>query len=221
MLESADMNCTRLAALLCLLATTLCAQGDPFEVSFAPARADDVAQETGARYSPGQGRWGERTLIDVSVLAGFWAKIDENDQTSPGSTADSAEGYGVAARIGVGNRDQSVGLLYHGGFLEVSGTNVEVNVHALYADFDITVPLAGAGNRFYFTAGGGLGVAIVEFDSRYDDAVSGAGCLHLGLEFEISKSIGVDFEFGGFLWGHPGDTEAFGSFLDLGLRFTF
>ncbi len=221
MLESKPMNLTRLAASACLLVTALCAQRDPLEISFAPAREGDVVQETGARYSPGQGRWGERTLIDVSVLAGFWAKIDEDDRVSPGSSADTAEGYGVAARIGVGNRDQSVGLLYHGAFLEESSTDVDVTVHALYVDFDITVPLAGAGNRFYFTAGGGLGVAIIEFDSRFDDAVSGAGCLHLGLEFEISKSIGVDFEFGGFLWGHPGETEAFGSFLDIGLRFTF
>lgn len=45
--------------------------------------------------------------------------------------------------------------------------------------------------------------------------------MRIDVEFAPSPHVSLLAGLGGFLWGHPGETEAFGSLLEVGGRISF
>lgn len=171
----------------------------------------------GMRPRAGQGRWGERIVAEASAIPGAWMRIDVDDGSA---STQEADGVGAGGRLAVGNRDQSVGVLYQG--IDLSGDTGDGSVHAAFADFDVRVPVQDTGGWFGLVVGAGFGAA--RFDSGIlgaDVATEGAAQLRVALEFTPSRSIAFGIGGGGVVYGHPGETEAYGSFALVGLTITF
>jgi hypothetical protein len=174
------------------------------------------------RYQAGQGTWGDRWVVDALALPAVWLKPDQDNRLSPGQEADEAVGAGYAVRGGVGNRDQSVGIMYMGAFTEEESTDTDLGLHIIFLDFDVTMPIDSGGGHFFAHAGAGVGLAMMEFDGlAFEDTTTGAMNLRLDFEFRPTPKFALLFGLGGLLIGHPGDTEAFGTFVELGGRVTF
>ncbi len=174
----------------------------------------------GPRRNAGEGQWGERIVVEGSAIPAAWLKLDSDDETPGAPDPGEADGFGFGGRVAVGNKDQSIGALYQG--LELSGDFGDVTSHALFADFDVRVPLRDAGGVFSFLVGAGFGVA--RFDSGLagtDPDTEGAAQLRFVLEYNALKSLSFDLGAGGVVYGHPGETEAYGTFVLAGLTVTF
>lgn len=187
----------------------------------ACATAEKPPQESDRIYHSGHGTWGDRQLIDFLVMPVVWIDPDI-DTPVPGSTADEWTGPGYAIRGAVGNRDQSVGVLFQGAHVESDDSNVEIDCYAIYLDFDVSVALTDGPTGFLLHAGAGIGAAqLIVDDPNYDDVTTGAMNLRVDLEFAASPTFSFLAGLGGFAWGHPGETEALGTFIELGGRFLF
>lgn len=174
----------------------------------------------GPRRNSGEGRWGERVVVEASAIPAAWLRLDSDDNTPGAPDPGEADGFGFGGRVAVGNKDQSIGALYQG--LELSGDFGDVTSHALFADFDVRVPLRDAGGVFSLLVGAGLGAA------RFDSGLAGAGPdtegaaqLRFVLECNALKNLSFDLGAGGVVYGHPGETEAYGTFVLAGLTVTF
>lgn len=172
----------------------------------------------GMRQPAGQGRWGERFVVEGSVLPAVWLTVDTDDGSTP---SDATTGVGASARAAIGNRDQSIGLLLQG--VDFSGDDAfsDGSVEAAFVDFDVRVPTQDA-KWLQLVVGAGFGVA------RFDSGLLGAGAetegaaqLRLGLEFVPVPAVALGIGGGGVAYGHPGDTAAYGTFLQFGLTITF
>jgi hypothetical protein len=174
-----------------------------------------------SQYPVGQGIWGERMVVDVVALPGVWMRVEDENQATPADDSVDATGLGAGVRIGLGNRDQSVGLLYHGAFLEVEDSSRDVDAHAFYLDFDVDVFVGDKTTPVWVNAGAGLGLVTVDYDSPFPDSQTGASNLRFGIELRPAPGFGLNAGVGGFAWGHPGETEAYGLFFQLGARLHF
>lgn len=131
-------------------------------------------------------------------------------------------GPGLGLRTAVGNAEESIGLLYTGMFVDDESTSTELDAHALYVDFDTTLTLPDGPQGLALRAAAGLGVASMGFgDARFDDVQTGAANLRIDMQFAPTPGLALGFGVGGFVYGFPGETEAYGSFMQLGLRLTF
>ncbi len=174
----------------------------------------------GTRYQAGGGQWGDRLVVEAAWLPAAWFRLDSDDPLVPTSDIGAADGSGYGARAAVGNRDQSIGISYQG--FELSNDASDIDVQSGFLDFDVRVPLADGGGNFDLIVGAGLGAAAIDVSGGSLRSIrEGAAQLRLLLSFRPTRSLSFDFGGGGVVYGHPGDTEAFGSFLQLGASLTF
>jgi hypothetical protein len=167
------------------------------------------------------GTFGERFTAEVFWLPAVWLEVDEKNRLAPNAAADVAIGSGVGMRAAIGNKDQSIGLLYMGTFHDENTTGANVRTDSIYLDFDVAMPAVPDTNAVLVRAGAGVGVAFVEFNQSFDDASTLAFNLRLGLDYQPSPRVSLGVGLGGFIWGNPGDTVAFGSFVLLGGTLSF
>ncbi len=193
----------------CTSVATLSTPQDPV------SRMDQSAY--GMRPRAGQGHWGERLLAEAAVVPAAWMRIDVDDASAGSQVAD---GSGFGGRLAVGNRDQSIGLLYQG--IDFSGDLGDGSVHAALADFDVRVPVQEGGGWLTLVVGGGFGLA--RFDSGLlgaDAVTEGAAQLRILFEFTPLRGLALGLGGGGMVYGHPGETEAYGSFALASMTITF
>ena len=211
------MDATRRKCPLPLLAL-LAACAVPREPVAAARDAPPSLQE---EHHSEHGTFGERFTADVFWLPAVWLEVDEKNKLAQNTAADVAIGSGVGMRAAVGNKDQSIGLYYMGTFHDENTADASVRTDSIYLDFDAVTPALPDTNALLVRAGAGVGVAFVSFDRAFDNASTLAFNLRLGLDYQPSPRVALGVGLGGFLWGTPGDTVAFGSFVLLGGTLTF
>lgn len=160
------------------------------------------------------GRWGERVLVEAHALPGIWLTRDLDGVARNGDSEDAA---GYAVRAAIGNRDQSIGLQYQG----MHADGGDLDAHTLGLDVDVRTLLDDGTGLFFVRAGGGFGAAWLDAD---DDATLGSTAqaqLRLGLDLQATPMFAIGAAFGGIVFGHPGETDAYGTFVTLGATFVF
>lgn len=201
--------------LLPILALAACSL--PSRRAAAPAAAPPAST---AEPRTGSGEWGDRVLFDAVWTPAVWLESDSGDENAVFRAIGSADGSGYGLRAAVGNREQSIGLLYHG--LDLEADDGDLLVHQALLDFDVRLALAEGGGSFHVLAGAGIGGVWLDLDrGREKPSVEGASQLRLGLGFAPSRWFAAHAGLGGLLYGHPGDTKAYGSFLMIGATLTF
>lgn len=170
-------------------------------------------------YQAGSGEWGERNVFELQLMPAAWFELESESTVQGGPTPGSADGWGYGVRAAFGNRDQSIGVLYQGFDLDADFASVEL--HSVYVDFDVRLPLQEGGGKFALQAAGGLGAMWLDYGQRYDDSNEGAAQLRVAFVFEPYPSFSTSLGVGGVWIGHPGNTEGYGTFLLLGAALTF
>ncbi len=164
----------------------------------------------------------DRLVVDAIALPMVWTELDQEDRLQPGNRIDTATGPGLALRAGLGDGEQSLGLFYLGSALEEDDSGTEFDLHALCLDFDVRAPWLDEIPGLFVHAGAGFGFGTLQHETaRFEDVSTGAANLRLDLEFAPRPGFSLLFGMGGFVLGWPGETEAYGTFAELGLRFTF
>jgi hypothetical protein len=149
-----------------------------------------------------------------------FVEVDEDDPAIAEPELDT--GFGWGARIGVGDLDQSVGLMYVTTSHDEDLTGRSVDTHAAYLDFMARTKIWGdRGVGAWFGADAGIGLATIPFALPTDDLVGLAAQLRGTLDLQLSRSFAIDLGFGGFAWGYFGDTQAFGSLVTVGGKLSF
>lgn len=168
-----------------------------------------------ARTGAGEGRWGERALVEAQGIPAAWLQRDA-DGGAPKPERDEARGYGLRAAIG--NQDQSVGLLaqaFHGH----SGSDLEAG--ALGLDFDVRKQLDRDWPDWLFVRGGaGVGLGWLDLGGG-GASTETTGQLRLGIDFQVTRTLLVQCSFSGIVFGTPGETELYGTFVTIGGGLTF
>jgi hypothetical protein len=163
----------------------------------------------------GEGRWGERVLVEAQTIPAAWLQRDR-DGGAPEPERDEALGYGLRAAIG--NQDQSIGLLtqvLHGR----SGSDLDAGTLGL--DFDVRKQLDRDWPDWLFVRGGatvGLGWIDAGDGATGTEAV---GQLRLGVDFQVTRTLLFQCSFGGIVFGTPGETEVYGTLVTVGGGLTF
>ena len=168
-----------------------------------------------ATTSAGEGRWGERFLVEAQAIPAAWLQRDaDGGATKP--ERDEAGGCGVRASIG--NQDQSVGLLaqvFHGR----SGSELEAG--ALGLDFDVRNRLDRDWPDWLFVRGGAVvGLGWLDLGSSAG-GTEATGQLRLGVDFQLTRSLLLQCSFSGIVFGTPGETELYGTLVTVGGGLTF
>lgn len=163
---------------------------------------------------PDHGEWGERLLVEAVAIPGAWLTRDL-DGVADNPDAVDAAGYGV--RAGIGNRDQSIGVLAQA----FHGDADALDAATLCLDMDVRTALDRYGPRGFFArAGAGLGAGWLDVPGD-DPGGEATAQLRLGIDFQPTRLVLVSASFGGIVFGHPGETEAYGTFLTIGGGLTF
>lgn len=198
------MRCSPLLALP--FAAAAAAQEVP---GFRPSRPPEFS-----RYEIGGGRWGDRWLVEAQAIPGVWLNIDVdgNEPEQPQVTA-----YGQGLRVAAGNRDQSIGLLYQG----YRDTDGALEAHALSLDVDARMLLDDGTGFFWLKAGGGFGGAWLDADFDPDLAGEMTAQLRLGIDFQPTRWLLLNFSLGGLGLAHPGETVAYGGIATISLGISF
>lgn len=198
----------RSASLLASLAAAACAAPQ------SPPRTPRSLPPTYDRHEVGRGAWGDRVLVEAMAIPGAWLTRDL-DGTRENGDAEDAAGQGL--RLSIGNRDQSIGVLWQG----LHTDDDTFDVHTLGLDVDVRMPLEDGTEWFFVRAGAGIGAAWL--DALADDTLgsTAAAQLRLGLDFQPTPHFMLGASFGGIVFGHPGETDAFGTFVTLGAALVF
>jgi hypothetical protein len=164
----------------------------------------------------------ESPTIDVQWIPAFWITPDVESDAAPGVDADLEAGTGGAARIGMGTREQDIGLLYTTTWHDERASDTRARTHALYVDFVYRTFVPDSGNAIGVAVAAGLGGARLDFDDNaFESSVEGAAQIRGEAEFHVADPLVVSAGLGLFLWGHPGDTVAYGSWLTVGIKVIF
>jgi len=182
-----------------------------------PAQQDPVPPGY-ARPRDDSGHYGQRWLVEGFLLPSAWLErdVDSPSRTAPDSVRFTGSGYGL--RAATGNRDQSVGFCYQG--FDVDSDDDHLGIHALGLDVDVRTLLQNDLPGFYLRAGAGLGGAFLDESGGWSGTEAMAQ-LRLGLQFQPHESFALDGSIGGIVFGHPGETEVYGTFLTVGATFVF
>jgi hypothetical protein len=163
----------------------------------------------------------DHVRLDAFFVPAFWITADEDKSTPTGTDrADLDTGAGFGLRAGVGSEHQSIGLMYVASFHEEETSDSDASTQALYLDFAYHNEVGGVRGAT-FEVGAGLGVARLEFDREFDTDTEGAFNLHGMLKFAVTDNFGVGAGLGGFLFGHFGDTVAYGTWIMVGASLVF
>jgi hypothetical protein len=152
----------------------------------------------------------------------MWVTADVDTNGASGTRGDLDTGEGVALRAGLGSNQQNIGLLYMGTWHDEQTTDRGASTQSLLLDFLFRAPIAGMNNTVWFEVDAGLGVAELSFDSpQLDNQTTGSALLHGDLEFRITRALALAAGGGGFIWGHFGDTIAYGTYITVGVKLIF
>lgn len=178
-----------------------------------------AACATGPRASvgagAGEGRWGERFPVEAQAIPAAWLQRDA-DGGAAKRERDEARGFGLRAAIG--NQDQSVGLLAQT-FLGHSGSDLEAGTLGL--DFDVRKQLDRDWPDWLFVRGGAaVGLAWLDLGGG-GASTEAAGQLRLGIDFQVTRRLLLQCSFSGIVFGTPGETEVYGTFVTIGGGLTF
>lgn len=161
-----------------------------------------------------RGDWGERLLVEVDAIPGAWMQRD-TDGGAP--KPERQEASGVGARFAIGNRTQSVGVMAQ--VLGDAGDAFDAVVVGF--DSDVRSRLDRDWPHWLFVrAGASLGGGRYDFGDGSSDTQLMAQ-LRIGPEFQITDRWSLQASFGGIVLGHPGETEAYGTFVTIGGSLTF
>ena len=160
-----------------------------------------------------------RLHADAFWVPAIWIEPDLDDEPMPEPDLDTGSGLGL--RLSMQGRNQGVGLLYVTTWHDKRATGTSAQTHSLYADFMARERIYGGTPRTYLAFDGGLGLAWLDFDGPFDESVTGAIQLRGMLEMELGRSFGLQGGIAGFLWGYPGETVAYGSYIFLGAELIF
>ena len=164
----------------------------------------------------------ERLTIDAEWIPAMWVTLDVEQNGNTATRGDLDNGSGVALRAGLGTTSQNIGLLYMGTWHDEKTTGRGASTQSLLLDFLYRAPVPDTSGVVWFEADAGLGGTEIQFDSdQIDDEVTGAALLHGDLEFRVTRAFTIAAGLGVFIWGHPGDTAAYGSYLTLGAKLIF
>lgn len=159
--------------------------------------------------------------FDAEWIPAIWVTADV-EQSGNTTRADLDTGSGVALRAGMGTDQQNIGVLYMDSWADEKTTGRGVEMRSLLLDFLYRTPIPEGGGAIWFSVDAGLGATELLFDSnQFDDEVTGAALLHGDLEFRITRNFTVAAGLGGFIWGHLGDTAAYGTYITLGAKLMF
>lgn len=190
--------------------------------NLAPQQREAGREPLQGPYRAGQGRWGERYLVDAQALPAVWLQPGRGEGLFVAGDKEQAEGAGWAVRGAVGNRDQSIGTMVLGAHLEGERSQERLDVYAVFADFGAEVPLADGPTGFAVRVGCGFGLAHWDYaQATPGDRTTGALNLRGGLQFAATPWLGFEVGGGGLVFGHPGDTLGYGTFFEVGVRVTF
>ena len=157
------------------------------------------------------GGWAESFFIEGTALPAVWLTRDTDGGVRDIGDQDGA-GYGM--RGAVGNGDESVGFLYQGFHVD------SIDAYALSFDADARTPLDdGRTHKLFLRASGGVGIAMLDMDGG--DTNTNVAQLRLSLDFQPHAGFVISTSFGGIVFGHPGETEAYGTFIGLGGTLVF
>lgn len=160
-----------------------------------------------------RGEWGERLLVEANAIPGAWIQRD-TDGGAPKPERQQASGFG--ARFAIGNRTQSVGVM-----AQVFGGDDAFDAVVVGFDSDVRARLDRDWPHWLFLrAGASLGGGLYDIGDGSSDTQMMAQ-LRIGPEFQITDRWALQASFGGIVFGHPGETEAYGTFVTIGGSLTF
>ncbi len=201
------MPFARRSPLLLLVALAACAapQDPPRGAPRRAPRFEPIVRPVDAP----AGTWGERWLVEAHAIPAAWLTRDvDGTDTDP----DAEDAAGWAVRAAAGNRDQSVGVL----FQDFRGDAAALDVAAVSLDTDVRACIDRDGTGMFFArAAAGVGAAWLDVPAD-DPGGQLQAQLRLGLEFQPSEHLILGASFGGLIVGHPGETEAYGTFVTVG-----
>jgi hypothetical protein len=164
----------------------------------------------------------KNVTLDAEWIPAMWVTTDIDDKGTAATRAELDTGSGVALRAGLGSNQQNIGLLYMGTWHDEKTTGRGASTQSLLLDFLYRAPIPEMNNQVWFEVDAGLGGTDLEFDSdQIDSKLTGSALLHGDLEFRITRAFTVAAGFGGFIWGDPGDTVAYGTYVTLGVKLLF
>jgi hypothetical protein len=195
------------ATLLGLSAAAACTVAPPRDVLFAATAPQEPADTTG------EGHWGERTIVEASVIP--IAELTRDfDGLHDDARSEDATGWGV--RAAVGDHERSAGVL----FQSLRSDDGLLDADVVSFDFDVRTSLESEAPMLWLRAGAGVGFAWL--DTRALESTSELSTqLRVGLDFEPSPHFVIGASLGGILFGSPGDTEAYGTFFSAGVALVF
>lgn len=161
--------------------------------------------------------WGERVLVEPIVLPAVW--LERDDDRTLTADRDTFEGFGYGLRAALGDRLRSLGVSYQG--IDTDTARNDLRMHAFYFDGDVRVPMRDVPEAFWFRAGVGLGGGWIDASDDPDLRAEGAAQIRFGIDFQPNDRFTLTAGAGGVVFGHPGDTEAYGTFLTLGATLFF
>lgn len=164
----------------------------------------------------------KRFSFDAEWIPAMWVTADVDQKGNSQTRGDLDTGSGLALRAGMGNEQQNIGVLYLGSWHDEQTTGRGAKTQSLLLDFLYRAPLPETGGAIWLEADAGLGGTEIQFDSaQFDDQVTGAALLHGDLEFRVTRVFSLAAGLGVFIWGHPGDTIAYGSYVTVGAKLVF
>jgi hypothetical protein len=194
------------ACLFVSLLGSACTVAPPRDLTFAAAAPQDRAPTDA-------GRWGERVVVDGIAIPVAQLTLDF-DGLADNSRSEDGSGYG--ARVGIGDAERSAGVMFQA--LRSDDDLLDANV--VLFDFDVRASLESEVPMFFARAGAGIGIGWL--DTTGDDAGGRlASQLRLGLDFQPVPWFAVNTSICGILFGSPGETEAYGTFLSVGAVLVF
>jgi len=160
--------------------------------------------------------------VDAAWIPAMWVTADVDQDGTLGTRGDLDTGTGMSLRAGFGSNQQNIGVLYMGTWHDEQTTGRSASTQQLLIDFLYRAPIPEMNGLVWFEVDGGLGAVDLRFDSpALDDEVTGSALLHGDLEFRLGKALWIGLGGGAFVWGHFGDTLAYGTYVDLGVKLIF
>lgn len=160
--------------------------------------------------------------LDAEWIPAMWVTADVDVNGPNGSRSDLDTGSGVLFRAGLGSTTQNIGIQYMETWHDEMTGGHSATTQQLLLDFLYRAPLPGLSNLVWLEVDAGLGGARLAFaGNALEDNVTGSALLHGDLEFRVAPALALAVGGGAFVWGHFGDTLAYGSYVTLGAKLIF